>query len=683
VETPRPGFRPRLAAARPLAALAAAALAALAAARSPRALPPIVFVSRQPIAGATGAIPGLGPHDRAAAPGGRLLLREPGGRLRVLLPPGRLFDVGDPAVSFGGDRVAFAGTPHPDSGWRIFVVGLDGRGLAQVSPAAAGDRRFDDLDPCWLSDSVLAFASTRLGWRSQYADLPVTEIYRVRLDGSRLARLTAELNGAEEPTLDPRTGALIYARWWFNRYRAAAAAPGLTTDAHRALPGDSVNLWQAVRLEPGGRGPTLAAGAIGSRRGTMAYQPAVLEDGTLAGVYALNLGLSPRAGGTGVQCFPGRFGAARRIAGVTVDDSAAFGYGDPRGLAAPSACAPAGLKDGRLLIACDRGARGDFGIDVVDRDGEELAPVVDLPGTLELDPAPVERRAPPPRGPEFAALDGTGTFTYECRDVFAAGPCDGPVPEGPRLAAGLAIRFYALRAREAAGGDTAVLLREAPVDAHGAVVVAGLPAGTPLFEQLVGGDGLAVMTAHGPAHVAGANFGVPDGVSRCVGCHLGHSSLPVPRDAEAARWGNRAASAVVTASSTAAGGAGPRAAVDRLTRGDPERIAWIAGAERGAWLRLEWPMPLELREVVLHPVAPDRATHTELAIAGATLVLRRGDREVLRRAVPGRLAAGGTRVPVGPLTVDALEVRFGATSGTVRGRRAASLAEIETIARLP
>src|SRR5262245_21461109 len=94
------------------AAAAALALGALAlgAASGPAksSLPPIVFVSRQPIPGHPERIPGLGPYARTAAPGGRLLVLEPGGALRPLIPPGRFFDVSDPSVSWNGKRVAFA-----------------------------------------------------------------------------------------------------------------------------------------------------------------------------------------------------------------------------------------------------------------------------------------------------------------------------------------------------------------------------------------------------------------------------------------------------------------------------------------------------------------------------------------------------------------------------------------------
>ena len=66
---------------------------------APRAarLPAIVFVSRVPLADPL-AIPGLGPSHRAAAAGGRLLVREADGRVRDVLPEGALFDVSDPSV---------------------------------------------------------------------------------------------------------------------------------------------------------------------------------------------------------------------------------------------------------------------------------------------------------------------------------------------------------------------------------------------------------------------------------------------------------------------------------------------------------------------------------------------------------------------------------------------------------
>src|SRR5439155_2728277 len=164
-----------------------------------------------------------------------------------------------PAVSFDGRWLAFAGVTHPDSAWRIYVARSDGSDLrpvtrsdrqldlASLGPAAREFRRYDDLDPCWISDSVLCFAITRFPEIAEYADVPVTNLYLVGLDSRHMSRLTSERNGAEEPVFDRRSGHIVYARWWFNRYRASSVdATGITTEATRALPADSVNVWQAV-----------------------------------------------------------------------------------------------------------------------------------------------------------------------------------------------------------------------------------------------------------------------------------------------------------------------------------------------------------------------------------------------------------------------------------------------------
>ena len=559
----------------------------------PGRLPAIVFVSRQPIPGAPGAIPGLGPRDRAAITGGRLMVREPDGRLRELLPPGTFHDVSDPSVSRDARRIAFAAVTHPDSAWRIWVVGLDGRGLQQITftdraldlrPLGAAARRFeryDDLDPCWIADSALVFASTRYPQRAQYVDVPVTNLFTVvaaspaTIQRMRARprpaddheppfgaprRITSERNGAEEPAMDWRRGRIVFARWWFNRYRAAATPAGITDGEAGAVPADSVNLWQPMELGWVLHRARLAAGDLRTRRGSMGYQPAVLADGAIAAVYAANLGLSPRSGGTGVHVLSRTFGPALRLAGAIVAGEAGDVYASAGGLAAPSACSPAGLPDGRVLFSYSPGARGDFGVYVTDRRGSRILPVVDLPGTLELDAVPVVAHPEPPpesipRGDELAvepdprsaylpwfdpdrdrpALpplapdavgEGRGTFRFHDLDVFRNGPLGSPARGAARAVPGARIRFFATLARpEHAGGDTAVLIREAVVGAHGEVNERELPADVPMFEQLVDARGAVLMTAHGPAHVAGSNAGLAGYTSRCVGCHLGHSTL--------------------------------------------------------------------------------------------------------------------------------------------------------------
>ena len=539
-----------------LAGLGALALAAAGpVARPPQGpvLPAIVFVSRHAPAGAdSGWIPGLGPHGRTLVTGGRLLVRERDGRVRELVPPSRLYDVSDPAVSPDARRVAFAAVERRGAPWRIWIVDLEGRSLERAlpdppQPAASGQRDADDFDPCWVDDTTLCFASTRAGERAQYGGVPASNLYLARLGGAAV-RLTYERNGAEEPAMDFARGRIVFARWWHNRWRASDEPPGVTTDPTRAVPAETVSVWHAMEITPAGADERLACGAPGDRTrgrlGAMAYQPALLADGSIAGVYAANPALVPGPGGLGVQRFAPRLGAGRRLAGALVDPSARAGYGAPSGLAPPSACSPAGLPDGRIVLAYDPGGRGDFGLYLMDAGasraaGSGLERLLDLPGTLELDPAPVVAHGgvkrvtlPAPGRPEgtptslAAALASPRRFRYLNLDVFAGGRARRGPPDGPPVTAGARIRFFAALSRPAEeGGDTVALVREAAVGPGGRVDQGGLPAETPMFEQVVGPDGGVLRSAHGPAHVAGLNVGAAGAVVSCRGCHAGHSRM--------------------------------------------------------------------------------------------------------------------------------------------------------------
>ncbi len=518
-------------------------------ASAPRGVPAIVFVSRQPL-DEPGVLPGLGPHHAHSAPGGRLLLRTPEGAITSLLPEGEFHDVSDPSVSPSGRWIAFAGVTHPDSGWRIWRLRSDGSELAAITHSdraldlrslgeSVSIQRYDDVDPCWVSEDLLVFSSTRLPLRAQYADVAVANLYRVRADGSGLRRITTERNGAAEPRVEPRTGRIVYARWWFNPWRASAQDPsGITLAPAHAIPRDTVNLWQLVAIEPASLGPRLAAGAVDSRLHAMAAEAAPMPDGSWLGTYAENLGLSPGPGATGLHRLDARGRPTRRVIGALVPDSGLGAYAGTLGLASPSACSPAALPDGRIVFAWAPGARGDLGLWLARADGSRPEPIVDLRGTLELDPVPLVARRlrtldwdrVPGFGPDAdrallahdRASPALGSFAFECEDVFAG----GGLPGVPAREPGLALRFFAMLPRLAGAiGDSVVLIRTEPVGEDGAIRARDLPAGIPLFEQLVNARGAPVETARGPAHVAGSNAGAPGQVTRCIGCHAGHSRL--------------------------------------------------------------------------------------------------------------------------------------------------------------
>jgi hypothetical protein len=274
------------------------------------------------------------------------------------------------------------------------------------------------------------------------------------------------------------------------------------------------------------------------------------------------------------------------------------------------------------------------------------------------------------------------TFRFDCLNVFASGDVDALTPSAPGLARDVRIRFFATLARpRAATGDTLVLVREARVTPEGGVHESDMPGDVPMFEQLVDAAGRVLMSAHGPAQVPGSNFARIGAGTKCVGCHAGHSTLPVPKNNRDARWFNASPSATVTASGVRLGCAPPAALVDRVAKGPIERVGWVADGPGPPWARLAWATPIEARAFVLYAPWSDEASGTHVRVRAATLVFLRRGQEVGRVRV-GAVRPAGTRIEIPPLVLDAVEIEPEAL-GAVRGRPAVALAEVETIARLP
>jgi len=349
------------------------------------------------------------------------------------------------------------------------------------------------------------------------------------------------------------------------------------------------------------------------------------------------------------------------------------------------------------VLSLDREGRGDFGLYVVRRDGSGLERIADLPGTAELDAAPLAARPRPPvlvpqltsPMPELPVTieerlhDLTNTFRFDCLNVFANAGLDRPFPAAPPMQRGVRIRFYAALARPGAPGrDTVVLVRETRVTPAGAVHQEDIPSDVPLFEQLVDERGRVLRSASGPAHVPGFNAGRFGTGTKCVGCHAGHSALPVPQSAGLAKWVNASPSAEITASSAAPGTAGPAAIGDRRTLGPPAEVAWVAISRTGESLRLRWQWPIEVKAVVVYALRPDASHGTDVQVLECELVFLRSGREAERRVLRERLSPGGTRVECDGVRVDAIEIHPLRVTGAVLHRPAVAIAEVETIAKL-
>jgi hypothetical protein len=692
-------------------------------------------------------MPGVGPRSRfrVAAPG-KLIIREPSGSLRVLLDGSApsaasldLIDVNAPDVSYDGRTIVFAGLPAGEYGqgpvnnpgaWRIYTVRVDGTALRQVTTsslgiepipgAAAMDFPYDDTDPAWLPDGRIVFSSTRWPAFAHYSGVRTSNLYVVNSDGSNLHRITAERNGADRPLVDPVTGKIVYARWWRNHRFPSddmrtvpdprggyQLKDGLTTDRenHVAAPDMFRNAWHIATINPDGTGLAMWAGAYREEAGNHAYGGSFTPTGEFYANFFPMYNMTEASGFGGVRRYrrgPGRYTHVIGITGLTLDyvrRSNPTSYGIFRGRYAGE---PAVLPDGRVIVSIANDVKQDYGLYVMNPDGGDLTRLYDAPGTTELRARPVMPRPLPPviaeRVKTEAALlppgeagpyDGDGTFTFDALNVYGNAPVDRFITSAPAVGSAARIRFFLDHQRTSPGSfphlDWPILLEEAPIAPDGSVKVTNAPANLPLFEQLRSASNRVPLTRPGgAAHVAGMNFGKPGSVVRCIGCHAGHSMIPVPADPRAAAWSNIAPGAAISVSST-------RDVVlnqgltDRLVREGERLQYWTSrpGETRGQWAQLTFPVRVAVRTVRLYnPVAGGDA-NSSIAVRGASVRLFADPdgRVQVGQQLTGPLSENGTDVEFADIPARAVRVEIMQLDGTFYGEQVASLAEIEVIGK--
>lgn len=136
-------------------------------------------------------------------------------------------------LSFDGKRVVFGWKENLDMGFRIWEVGIDGRGLRQLTfppPDEAAriekyklnmGRRWvykhhtDDMHPCYLPDGGICFASSRCeyGILCDGPDkLTTSVLYRMDGDGGNMEKLSDNSVSESAPSI-MNDGRILYTRW--------------------------------------------------------------------------------------------------------------------------------------------------------------------------------------------------------------------------------------------------------------------------------------------------------------------------------------------------------------------------------------------------------------------------------------------------------------------------------------
>ncbi|OQB84778.1 MAG: translocation protein TolB [Planctomycetes bacterium ADurb.Bin126] len=115
-----------------------------------------------------------------------------------------------PEVSYDGKKILFAMRKGMRTdGFHIYEMNVDGGGLRQLTSGHC-----NDVDPCYLGDGRIAFASDRAGYREYYHQERSRVIYVMDGDGSHLEQISFNPNQDYEP-LALSSGEIVYGSYRF------------------------------------------------------------------------------------------------------------------------------------------------------------------------------------------------------------------------------------------------------------------------------------------------------------------------------------------------------------------------------------------------------------------------------------------------------------------------------------
>ncbi|NIR95822.1 MAG: hypothetical protein GWO08_19960, partial [Gammaproteobacteria bacterium] len=289
---------------------------------------------------------------------------------------------------------------------------------------------------------------------------------------------------------------------------------------------------------------------------------------------------------------------------------------------------PDTLPNGNIVFSRAEDVNQDYGLFVTDANGNFEIPLYDKVGTTELRARVIRPRPLPPiiadtvtqipsLLPPLAGgpYDVDGTFVFDALNVYFNAPVDVDIVNAPAVGSAEIIRFFIDHQRTSPGSfpalDWPILLEEVAVNPDGSVQSQNAPANVPLFEQLRGLDDTVPVTTSGAwtneeyidgaAHVAGMNFGRPGTTVTCVGCHAGHTLIPVPADPEDARWTNLAPGASISVSSTRDPQYNVSVIDRRVMLGELWRY-WTSAPNQtqNQWIELTFPVPVTIRTIRLY-----------------------------------------------------------------------------------
>ena len=187
----------------------------------------------------------------------------------------------------------------------------------------------------------------------------------------------------------------------------------------------------------------------------------------------------------------------------------------------------------------------------------------------------------------------------------------------------------------------------------------------------------------GATHVAGMNYGKPGQVARCIGCHSGHTMIPVPDNDEDAKWSNLAPGATVRASSSRNEPWNIGLVDRRAMKGDIWRT-WASAQNNvdDQWVELVFPEQVTVRTVRLYNVRFEGGSTLQVHNATVRLAATEGSTNWIASAGAQAISPTGTDVSFPDIPAQVVRVEIDSASGVnSSGMRVVAFSEIEVIAR--
>lgn len=691
---------------------------------------PIVFVSRNHeingniIYPQAGLLPGMGPYSRFKVVGGKLMVRDGSGNVTTLIDSTmqfgdiRLIDVQQPCVHWYGHKILFSGIENRDSSWRIYEINTEGTRLSKITytnrnidlsqfgAAAYKFVKYDDIDPVYLPDGKIIFASTRFPSLAQIGGgVNTTNLYITDTLTYITHRVTTERNGGEKPTIDPVTGRILYSRWWVNIDRPSnITESGLTRIDEQALTTDIGNIWQTNVVNPDGDALKQYATDARNRLSLFSYRPRIMPDGKLLSIFIPYTPFVSTSGSPGIRYYEKGFSEAKKVIGVDsttplyINIPPSFGTMQP-----PYATDPLPIANGKILFSYATSVTDqDYGLYSCNLNGGELTQILDFPGTLELNAELLIPKNIPPVVEYLQAFDTNlvpptinpntfyqgGLFRFDCLNVYSNAPVDTPIDNAPPIKKNAKFRFFFNFQREDENGlDLPILFREINLDRDGKIAQGDMPANVSMFEQIVDSNENVLVNKTGEiSHVFGMNFGNDGSGTKCVGCHAGHTMITVPPNVTEGAFTNLSTSADVRESSYRISGSNNykgENTVDRKARNNDLKVNWISNGSTDEYIVLKWEIPIDVRRFILYDILPNSSNNTDIHVTDCELILYKNNTVVNQIPSTGPLTTEGLSVAVSPITtIDSVKIIVKSFTGLINNISSAGLAEVETNARV-